>query len=415
MEHTSQPNTPNLHSESAYSKAGSTLLSFLAYSLAAGLLTLVNRYAGQLVPIPAAGTPLAHAVSLAYLGLLLFVLMRAAHASARFTVSIGFQVAAGLALAFPVFISIFSGLGAAVISAPFQGLSATLDALPDMVRFLTSNLLGPIGMILLGTGFGRLFRHPNTLLAGAAFAVFFDIIVVTMGTVAQLMKRGSDVIAAVSVGANGSGAAPMGRLGFPHGHPIPPLSTVTIGPADVLFIGVFLAAVVALRLSPRATFAWMFSLLLFALILVDTTGLPVPALAPMGIAVLIANGRFAAFTRTERRDLWIGAAFALLCAALMIGGARRLLPTPPPRFGFLMGHRTRNGPLEVVRVKPGSPADKAGLRLGDEVLAVGGTPAALLTDATLEQARDASGGLTLRIHRDPEPTPRDLVLRPNDK
>jgi hypothetical protein len=376
---------------------------------AACLLTILNEYTGQLVPIPSTANLATHLVSIVYLGLLLLALMRAAQAAARLAVSPGFQIAAGFALALPVFVSIFSGVGAASLPA-FAALGGILDALPYSVRFFTSNLLGPLGMILLGTGFGRLFRHPNTLLAGAGFAIFFDIVVVTMGTVSQLLKQGSNVISMVSVGSNGGSGSHPAAL---HGHAIMPLSGVTIGPADVLFIGVFLSAVRALRLSPRATFAWMFLLLFSALCLVETTALPIPALAPMGIAVLIANARFAAFTRTERRDLGIGAVFALFCAVLIIGGARRLLPTPPPRYGFLMGHLRPGGPLLVLRLKRDSLAARAGLRPGDEIVAIDDLPAPKLNDETMtrELVKTAETGLRVRVRRAGNAAPLDLVLR----
>ncbi len=73
----------------------------------------------------------------------------------------------------------------------------------------------------------------------------------------------------------------------------------------------------------------MFGLLGLALLVVQVTSLPIPALAPMGIAVLIANASHAAFTKQEKRDLKIGAAFAVFCATLMVIGARTFLAPPP--------------------------------------------------------------------------------------
>jgi hypothetical protein len=58
---------------------------------------------------------------------------------------------------------------------------------------------------------------------------------------------------------------------------------------------------------------------------VELRGLPIPALAPMGVAVLLANARHGAFTRKEKRDLAIGATFAVFLAALLVAGARGVL------------------------------------------------------------------------------------------
>jgi len=69
----------------------------------------------------------------------------------------------------------------------------------------------------------------------------------------------------------------------------------------------------------------MFGLLALALVFVELRGLPIPALAPMGVAVLLANLRHAAFTRQEKRDLAIGATFAVFLAGLLVAGARGVL------------------------------------------------------------------------------------------
>ena len=69
----------------------------------------------------------------------------------------------------------------------------------------------------------------------------------------------------------------------------------------------------------------MFALLLAALAYVEITGAPVPALAPMGLAVILANARHARFTRQEKFALVYGTGFALVLAVLLVAGARGVL------------------------------------------------------------------------------------------
>jgi len=76
-----------------------------------------------------------------------------------------------------------------------------LQVPPPLWLAATANgLFLPAAAALAGAAIGRVIRHPNTLLAGAGFAVFFDIVVVTMGTVAVLLQKSPHVIASASVG-----------------------------------------------------------------------------------------------------------------------------------------------------------------------------------------------------------------------
>ncbi|MES2460566.1 MAG: PDZ domain-containing protein, partial [Armatimonadota bacterium] len=251
----------------------------------------------------------------------------------------------------------------------------------------------------------------------AGFSIFFDIVVVTMGTVAVLMKSNSNLIAAVSVGA-GAMPTPSGRTGMVL-RQFDPISAVTIGPADVLFVALFLSAIYQMNLSRRQTFLWMFGLLGIALLIVQTTSLPIPALAPMGIAVLVANLRHAAFTSQEKRDLGIGAAFAVFCATLMVIGARTFLVPPPspspPSLGLKLGRaqgpQGQTGPPVITEIKSQSRAETAGLKPGDAILAVNGSPA---TDeqfaAAIAELRER-GGMTLTIQRRGETKPRLIEVK----
>jgi hypothetical protein len=348
---------------------------------------------------------LEHVLSLPYLAALLYALLGVAYAASRLKVSLFFQLSVGLVLAFPSLIALLITL------TPLRSDFALFSgALPPVLSTMVFNLLGPIGLSFVGAAVGRVIKHPNTLLAASGFAIFFDIVIVTMGTVAQLMRSGSNLIASVSVGAGAPVAAAAGtpaRFLLP-----PPLSGVTIGPADVLFLAVFLSAVIYLKLAERATFRWMFILLMLALTLVETTALPVPALVPMGVAVLIANVRYAAFTRDEKYALIYGTGFALMCAAGIIFMSRSLF-APAPRFGFAVDRLQQNGIMIIRDVEKDSIAARAGLKPGDALLTLDGTASPELSmERVAELAKKAqSEGVIARVLSQGEAKPRNVTLK----
>ncbi|MFM7321256.1 MAG: PDZ domain-containing protein [Armatimonadota bacterium] len=374
-------------------------------ALAAFALAWLNRNLGEFASLPAARSAGAHAVSLLYLAAMLWALIAAARAAAHIRASTPFLLATGLLFAAPMLVVLKVGA----------------QAVPPWLETGANNLFGPVGAVLVGAAIGRIINHPNTLLAAAGFAAFFDLVVVTLGPVAKLMEANSPLIQAVSVGA-GAAVAPAWS-GF--GKMIPLLSAVTIGPADVLFLAVFLGSVVLLgRTAPfhlpteTATRRWMFGLLFLALVLVEFGVRAVPALAPMGVAVIAANLRHGAFTRTEKRDLWIGGAFALACAALIVFVgpkiAARNRPAPPkgPIYGFVITRIPPAGELVVNGVAPDSPSWRAGLKPGDVIDSIEGVRTPRISDRALGlRVRDRNRlVLRVRVRRLGAERPLDLVI-----
>ena len=409
------------------------LPALLLWAMAAYILSLLNVEWGHVLPLPAFGSWPRNLLCIVYLGLLLLALMQAARQAAQMVLGAAgdtaptrarwrtiILAAIGALLSLPTLATVIGGVLKS--NSPLATfLPRFIGEMPLPAQMIFTILVASTGLSLLGACVGRVFRHPNTLLAGAGFACFFDIVVVTMGTVAQLMKQsGGSLIASASIGAGT--AAASGAPAFPgmrlHGpQPIPPLCSVTIGPADVLFIALFLGTVIELRLNRRGTFLWMFGLLWAALALVQTTGLPVPALAPMGIAVLIANVRYANFTREEKFALGYGGAFAVLCAGGIIWGSQRLIKPDPPKFGFVYGsvRRDGSGPPVVQGILPGSPADKAGLLPGDILVSVNDKPIGSLTPEQFADERAKSlqtKKFVLTVRRNGEAKPRDIVITP---
>jgi hypothetical protein len=370
------------------------VLSLVAWALSACVLTLVNRFFGFAVPLERMAPPIGHAVALVYLATLLFALMQAARSAARLPASAPTLLAAGLAFAAPMGVLLL--------------LNAQRLPAPPWLLLTANNLFLPIGACLFGAAVGRVIRHPNTLLAAAGFSIFFDIVMVTMGTVAVVMQRNPGIIAAVSVGAGGT-SVPTARS-------VAPITGVTIGPADVLFLAIFFSSVYLLRLSWRATFAWMYGLLLLALAQVELIGLPVPALAPMGIAVLIANLRHQQFTADEKRYLVIGGAFAVFCAGAIVLISSRTIrhaPPEPQRLGLQIARNPQTGVFAVMGVSPGSRAEEAGLEPGNAVLEIDGRKPDTIPPAEYAELLQNAGtrGLRLKVKAYQRP-PREVTFEP---
>lgn len=146
-----------------------------------------------------------------------------------------------------------------------------------------------IGKILAAAGLGLTLaggiREPNILFPAGLFAALADFVVVNFGTVKHALStsRGAAVVKAVSAQV-------------PSLHPS--LVPLTIGPADFLFLGIFLGCAARFGMDLRRT-AWVLALVLgLSLVLVPFLG-SVPALAPMSLAFLAVNWRSFKLTKQE--------------------------------------------------------------------------------------------------------------------
>ena len=87
------------------------------------------------------------------------------------------------------------------------------------------------------------------------------------------------------------------------------LQSSTIGPGDPLFIAFFFAIVLRESLNTRGTLPAVYVLLTLSMLAVQFGVPAVGALAPLGIAVILANYRYFKFSREEN--------FAMLYAGLI--------------------------------------------------------------------------------------------------
>jgi len=386
--------TNSSQSSAIWSLAGSTLLAFV--------LVILNRYLGYALETLAASNggvgiqlPPLHSIpaellGVVYLACILGCLLVMARSAAQLRISTAFLLLTGCLLSAPMLTVLWA--------------SDSRKLIHPLLEISANNLFGTLGAIFVGAAIGRIIKHPNTLLAAAGFAAFFDMVVVTVGPVRALLETRSPLISAVSVGA-GAAASP-GSWG---GRTVQLLSSVTIGPADVLFIAVFLSSVACLARHPtfqlkseRSTFWWMFGFLVTAIVAVQLGVRAVPALAPMAAAM-----RYAAFTRQEKRDLGIGGAFAVVCAGLMIWQGQRIMAQPVkipdgPIYGFIITRANFSNELVVNGILPDSPALRAGVKPGDVIERIDAIQTGKMTNEEFKPYLAASvrnGGIDLVIRR----------------
>jgi hypothetical protein len=181
-------------------------------------------------------------------------------------------------------------LGVAILGlALWLGLAFGLRKSPAAVM-AASAALQDLGKILAAAGVGIALatglREPNILLPAGAFAAFADFVVVHFGTVKHALStpKGQKLVEAVS--AQVPSVHPS--LGAP----------LTIGPADFLFLGIFLACAARFGMGLRRNAGILTAVLSASLLLVLAVG-ALPALAPMSIAFVAANWRKFSLTREE--------------------------------------------------------------------------------------------------------------------
>ncbi len=145
------------------------------------------------------------------------------------------------------------------------------------------------GKVLAAAGVGMALaaalREPNILLPAGVFAAFADFVVVRFGTVKHALstEKGQAMVQAVSAKV-------------PSLHPA--LPSLTIGPADFLFLGIFLACAARFEMGLRRN-AWVLTGVLAASLLAVPLVGALPALAPMSAAFVAVNWRRFRLTREE--------------------------------------------------------------------------------------------------------------------
>lgn len=183
------------------------------------------------------------------------------------------------------------------------------------------------GLVLWSAGLGALLatilKDKNLLLPVSLFLAAFDLFLVLtpMGFTQKLMRAQPELLPSIGF------AIPKVQETPAFG---PVAATAYVGPADLLFMGMFFVALYRFRMRPAETFRWLVPTLLAYMGIVLFLG-PLPALVPIGLCVLIVNWREFQLTREE----WVSTAVVgAIGAAVVIWGAtqqpaRPAEPSPP--------------------------------------------------------------------------------------
>jgi hypothetical protein len=169
---------------------------------------------------------------------------------------------------------------------PHPGGLPGVNLILELLRPVLAGLFVTVACSFAGMALSRIVREPNVLLPVALIAMPVDYVgaMTNIGFTHTVEQKHPNIVQAVSV--------PVPTMGGLH-------SIAFIGPGDALFVAFFLAAVLRMGLNMRGTFWGMYGLLTLTMLIVLTTGLPIAALVPMGLAVLIANGRLMRLQRAE--------------------------------------------------------------------------------------------------------------------
>ncbi len=162
---------------------------------------------------------------------------------------------------------------------------------PPLLRSLGMGLTITLGCAFLGILLSRIIREPNVLLPVALVSMPIDYLgaMTSIGFTQNMVAHHPKMVQNLSVPVPAVGSGLHGGL-----HPLG-----FIGPGDALFMAFFFAVVLRLNMNTRGTFWLMYGLLTATMLVVLRTGINIAALIPMGLTVLIANGRFFKLKREE--------------------------------------------------------------------------------------------------------------------
>jgi hypothetical protein len=211
----------------------------------------------------------------------------------RYVCALEFSFAAG-GIGFLLSLAVFSGL---FYGRHALGWGSWADLPLDISRIAAACFLGYIVSFAL--------RDKNIILPIAAFAAYLDIWTVTIGPTSHFLATVPEVVQRVSaqmpLPRSYHGAAPS-----------------FIGPADFVFLAVFFGAIYRLKMEAARTF-WFTTFLLSAAMLVvmlveQVPG--IPALVPMGIAVVAANFRHFKLSKQEKWSVLIVSTILVLSLSI---------------------------------------------------------------------------------------------------
>ncbi|MGB9586851.1 MAG: hypothetical protein ACPL7O_01590 [Armatimonadota bacterium] len=160
------------------------------------------------------------------------------------------------------------------VSAKPTTVLMTLAVFHDLFLMVFAGVLGHMISFIV--------REPNILLPAALFAALVDYWNVTWGILSKAIVSRPEVVARLSVTV-----------------PTPVGCASTIGMGDFVFWALFFGVLYRFNMNTKAAFWLGYALLTASMILIMIVGGAIPALVPMGLAIIASNIRLFKLNREE--------------------------------------------------------------------------------------------------------------------
>ena len=164
------------------------------------------------------------------------------------------------------------------------------------------NALGQIGLPIWCVGLGALLatliKDQNIVVPIAIFLAWLDMFLVfsPLGVTHMIIKRVPDVLPQIAIQIPVASHQTTGERISPG---------ALAGPADFLFLAMFLIAIFKFNMRGKHTVLYIVPTLLAYMLLVNVIKMPLPALVPIGIVVLLVNWKEFKLTKDEILSTWV--------------------------------------------------------------------------------------------------------------
>lgn len=201
----------------------------------------------------------------------------------------------------------------------------------------------PTWCVGLGALLATLVKEKNILIPIAIFLALYDasLVLTPWGPTRQIVENAPQVFTQVAASVPRISSKSAGGNVEPG---------VFAGPADFVFLAMFFVAIFRFEMRAKETLYVVVPALLFYMVAVLFLGIPLPALVPIGLAVLIVNWREFKMTRDEKLSTGL---IAVLGIAILTWGAMQKRSAIEHFVPSGRQHPAQRGPVKPVLADPG--------------------------------------------------------------
>ncbi len=214
-----------------------------------------------------------------------------------------------------------------------------------------------LGMLFWTLGLGVLVsilvREKNMLLPVAIFLAGMDalLILTPFTPQARIAAENPEIISNIGLRVPG---VRVSTPGIPQA-PIAINDVGAVGPADLFISAMFFAAMFRYGMRSKQTAVWLIPVLIGYLFIVLLTGIPLPALVPIGLTALIINWREFKLSKDEKAATWVVTIIALAMACYGAYAKATYKPPAPQADSLQLG--SGQEPPKSEGSPPQSPPD----------------------------------------------------------